>query len=104
MADAVQSAVRSSRGIGAVPEAVWSPLAAGLLVLVPGLLGLLVGRPLLFASLGPTVFAQAAQPQHPTSRFYNVVLGHPAGAVHRRRGAVLRAAGVEAGRRGVVAR
>ncbi|HEY8504791.1 MAG TPA: HPP family protein [Gemmataceae bacterium] len=74
-----QSAARSSRGWGPVPEAVWSPLAGSFLVLLPGLFGLAVGRPLLFASLGPTLYIQVAQPQHPTSRFYNVVLGHLVG-------------------------
>jgi hypothetical protein len=82
MSDAVesaQSATRSSRGAGAVPEVVWAPLAAAVLTLVPGLLALATGAPLLFASLGPTAFVVAAQPQSPMARFSNVVAGHAVG-------------------------
>lgn len=67
------------RGFDAFPESAWSPLAGGLLTLIPGVIALMVGRPLLFASLGPTAYLQAAQPQQPTSRFPNVVLGHLVG-------------------------
>jgi hypothetical protein len=64
------------RGPGAVPEAVWAPLAGGVLTLLPGLLGLAAGYPWLFPSLAPTALLQAAQPQEPSSRLYNVVVGH----------------------------
>lgn len=78
-ANAMQSVTQSARGVPAVPEVLWSPLAAGLLVLVPGLLALATGTPLLFASLGPTAYVLAAQPQQPMARFYNVVIGHAVG-------------------------
>jgi hypothetical protein len=71
-----QSTVQSSAGRRAIPEAFWSPLAGALLTLLPGLLGMALGLPLLFASLGPTAYLQVAQPQQPTSRFHNVVFGH----------------------------
>jgi hypothetical protein len=71
-----QGVARTRRGLPAVPEALWAPLAGGALVLVPGLLGLAAGQPWLLPSLGPTAYLQAAQPQHPTSRFVNVVVGH----------------------------
>jgi hypothetical protein len=62
-----------------IPEAVWAPIAGASLVALPGIIGLAAGSPLLFASLGPTAFLQAAQPQQPTARFHNVVLGHAVG-------------------------
>jgi hypothetical protein len=62
-----------------IPEAVWAPIAGASLVALPGIIGLAAGSPLLFASLGPTAYLQAAQPQQPTARFHNVVLGHAVG-------------------------
>jgi CBS-domain-containing membrane protein len=59
-----------------VPDVVWAPLATSALILLVGLIGLGVHRPWLFASLGPTAFLQVETPDHPTSRFYNVVFGH----------------------------
>jgi len=59
-----------------VPDIIWAPLATGAIVLIPGVVGLAAGRPWLFPSLGPTAYLQATQPQHPTSRFYNVLVGH----------------------------
>jgi hypothetical protein len=59
-----------------VPDGVWTPLATAVIVLVPGLVGLAAGRPVLFPSLGPTALMQAHDPDHPSSRFYNVVVSH----------------------------
>lgn len=59
-----------------VPDAVWAPLAAGVLMLIVGALGLLAGRPWLFPSLGPTAFLQAETPERTSARFYNAVAGH----------------------------
>ena len=59
-----------------VPDLVWAPLAAGSLILVPGLLGLAFHQPWLFPSLGPTAFLQAELPHLPSSRPYNIVVGH----------------------------
>lgn len=73
---ATQTAVRSSRGWNAVPEVVWSPMVGAILILIPGLLGIALHRLMLFASLGPTAYFMAAQPQQPTARFYNVFVGH----------------------------
>ncbi|HEY9642661.1 MAG TPA: HPP family protein [Coleofasciculaceae cyanobacterium] len=64
-----------------VPDIVWAPLAAALLMLITGLIGLLAHQPWLFPSLGPTAFLQAEQPKQPTSRFYNTVMGHLHGLV-----------------------
>ncbi|MBL1178937.1 HPP family protein [Pantanalinema sp. GBBB05] len=64
-----------------VPGIVWAPLAAALLMLIVGLLGLLAHQPWLFPSLGPTAFLQAEQPEQPTARFYNTVMGHLHGLI-----------------------
>lgn len=41
-----------------VPDIVWAPLAAALLMLIVGLIGLIAHQPWLFPSLGPTAFLQ----------------------------------------------
>ncbi|WP_088889777.1 HPP family protein [Leptolyngbya ohadii] len=66
----------SKNWIRQIPDIVWAPFVAGLLILIVGLLGLAFGQPWLFPSLGPTAFLQAEQPKQPTARFYNVVVGH----------------------------
>jgi CBS-domain-containing membrane protein len=81
VAQNTQSVATTHSGANAVPEAAWSPLAGGLLVLVPGLLGLATGNVWLFPSLGPTAYLQAATPQHGSARPYNVVGGHALGAI-----------------------
>lgn len=62
-----------------VPDYLWTPVAAALLVLVCGLLGVATNQLWLFPSLGPTAFLLAHSPHEPTSRFYNVVVGHLVG-------------------------
>lgn len=62
-----------------LPEMLWTPLIAALIVLVPGLVGLGTGRILLFPSLGPSALMQAHDPEHPSSRFYNLVVSHLTG-------------------------
>lgn len=62
-----------------VPDALWSPLVAGLVTLVPGLVGLATGQILLFPSLGPTAVIQAHDPEQPSARFYNVLASHLGG-------------------------
>jgi hypothetical protein len=63
----------------AVTRAMWTPLVAGFVVLVPGLIGLATGQLLLFPSLAPTAAIQANDPQYRSARFYNVVVGHLGG-------------------------
>lgn len=57
-------------------DAVWVPLASGVLVLVAGAMSLATGRPWLFAGLGPTALLIAASPGHATTKFHTVVVGH----------------------------
>lgn len=61
------------------PDAIWAPLIAGLITLVPGLIGLSTGMLVLFPSLGPTAVLQAYTPSHPAARFYNIVVSHLGG-------------------------
>jgi hypothetical protein len=62
-----------------MPEFLWGPLMAGGVLLLLGWAGRAVGLPLLFASLGPTLFLLVVQPAEATTRFYNTVVGHLAG-------------------------
>lgn len=65
--------------ITSIPDAVWGPLAAGMIILAVGITALVARQPWLFASLGPTAFLQAESPQLPSSRLYNTVIGHLVG-------------------------
>jgi hypothetical protein len=51
-------------------------LIAGGSILTLGLIGLWLRQPLLFASLGPTIYGLATEPYKKSSQFYNVVVGH----------------------------
>lgn len=65
--------------ISKIPDIVWAPIVSGLLMLIVGLLGLAFRQPWLFPSLGPTAFLQAEQPEQPTAKFHNTVVGHLSG-------------------------
>jgi hypothetical protein len=60
----------------ALPEIIWSPLGAGLLMTIVGGSAWLAGMPWLIPSLGPTAYLQVENPAHPSSRLYNTVVGH----------------------------
>jgi hypothetical protein len=77
--DRAAGAGAGSRRVAAVPDAIWTPLAVGGLLLAVGLIGLASGQPWLFPSLGPTAYLQAEEPGKPSSRFYNTVVGHLVG-------------------------
>jgi hypothetical protein len=59
-----------------VPDDLWAPITGALLIFLVGILGLAAHRPWLFASLGPTAYLHAENPEHRASRFYNTVVGH----------------------------
>lgn len=65
--------------IRSLPDGLWTPFATAVIVLVPGLVGLAAGRPMLFPSLGPTALFQAHEPDHPSSKLYPVVVSHIVG-------------------------
>jgi hypothetical protein len=59
-----------------IPERLWPPLAAGLLMLVVGAAAYATSQPFLYPSLGPTAFLQAEFPFHRTSQFRDTTFGH----------------------------
>ncbi|EEF25158.1 nitrate reductase, putative [Ricinus communis] len=64
---------------GQVLQAVAPPFAAALVLALIGLLGMWLGTPWLFPSLGPTIAIQAASLTLPSARPWNVCAGHPIG-------------------------
>jgi hypothetical protein len=62
-----------------LPAAIWAPLSVTISILTVGLIGFFAGQPWLIPSLGPTAYLQAENPEHPTTRFYNTVVGHLVG-------------------------
>ena len=69
-------AVKRGKSLHAIPDLLWAPLAGGLLMPPPGLLGLAAGNLWLFPSLGPTAFLQVTAPLQANARFYNTLVGH----------------------------
>jgi len=66
----------------ALPDPLWAPVAVAVLTLAVGIPAIVVGlQPWLLPSLGPTAFLQAMMPAQPSSRLYNVVVGHVGGLV-----------------------
>ncbi len=63
-----------------VRRAVGDALAASIVMVIVGAFSLASGRPILFASLGPTALLQIEYPEHRAARFYNTVVGHLAAA------------------------
>lgn len=62
--------------LAGLPEPVWGPLAVGSMLGAVGLIGLAAGQPWLFPSLGPTALLIAEQPDQPSTRPWNTVVGH----------------------------
>ena len=71
-----QNSAQPRGWISKIPDLIWAPVIAGVLMLVAGFLGLAAHQPWLFPSLGPTAFLQAELPKLPSSRFYNTIAGH----------------------------
>ena len=67
--------------LAAIPDPVWGSIVAGALLLGVGALGLIVGKPWLLPSLGPTAVLLAISPAHPTARPWNIFTGHLGGLV-----------------------
>ncbi|MBE9182485.1 HPP family protein [Oculatella sp. LEGE 06141] len=64
-----------------IPDIVWTPIAAGSLMLVVGLFAQVAHQPWLFPSLGPTAFLQVEKPEQSSARFYNALMGHVHGLI-----------------------
>jgi UPF0716 family protein affecting phage T7 exclusion len=56
VAETTQSVASEKRGLRAIPDLLWAPFVGGILMLIPGLIGLAAGSVWLFPSLGPTAF------------------------------------------------
>ena len=65
--------------VASVPDSMWGPLAAAGLILLVGLVGVLVGKPWLLPSIGPSAVLIALSPAHPTARAWNTLAGHAIG-------------------------
>ncbi len=57
-------------------DALMAPILEGALILAAGVIGLAAGGPLLFSSLGPTVFEQVEFPERKSANVYNILVGH----------------------------
>lgn len=57
-------------------DLVIAPVGEALLILVVSIIGWASHQPLIFASLGPTAYEMIEKPRQPSSRPYNVVIGH----------------------------
>jgi hypothetical protein len=55
---------------------VWATIGEGGLVLALAAIGWATNQPVIFASLGPTAYELVEQPQLPSARAYNVIVGH----------------------------
>ena len=53
-----------------------APLGEGALLLAAAAVGWLTRQPLVFASLGPTIYELVEQPKSKSARTYNVIAGH----------------------------
>jgi hypothetical protein len=80
-AAAIKASLPKTITPSALPELIWSPFAAAALMILVGVSACLAGQPWLIPSLGPTAYLQAETPAHPSSRFYNTVVGHLIGLV-----------------------
>jgi hypothetical protein len=67
--------------LASIPDPIWGPIVAGALLLGVGAVGLLVGKPWLLPSLGPTAVLLAVSAAHPSARPWNIFVGHLGGLV-----------------------
>jgi len=81
--------------VASIPDPVWNPLVAAVLMLVAGAAGLLVGRPWLLPSLGPTAILAGEMPAHPVTRAWNTIVGHFGGLLAGVLGVLLAGAATE---------
>lgn len=77
--DAIAASIPKRATPAAQPEALWAPIAGAMLMVVVGLFGWAVGRPLLFPALAPSAYLQAESPSLPSARWYNTIVGHLVG-------------------------
>ncbi len=57
------------------------PLCEGAILAIAAVMGWMVHKPFLFASLGPTAYELIETPERPSARAYNIIVGHLAGVL-----------------------
>lgn len=62
-------------------ELLIAPVSEAALILIAAIIGWASHQPLVFASLGPTVYEMIETPKQPSARPYNVVVGHLIGVL-----------------------
>jgi hypothetical protein len=77
--EAAASMPKAPDRVSNVPDWLWGPVAGAVTLAVAGGASLLAGTPLLFPSLGPTAALTATQPAAPSSRLWNILVGHLGG-------------------------
>ncbi len=60
----------------ALPDILWAPLVAALLLFAIGALGMTRRAPWLLPSIVPSIYLVALKAPHPTTRPYNIFVGH----------------------------
>jgi CBS-domain-containing membrane protein len=70
---------RFAGACAALPRIAWVPIASGIALGVPGVIGLLTHQPFIFPSLGPTAMMMTNHPELPSAQPYNAVVGHMLG-------------------------
>jgi hypothetical protein len=79
--EAAASMPKAPDRVSNLPDWLWGPVAAALTLGVAAVASLLAGASLLFPSLGPTAALVATEPAAPSSRLWNVLIGHLGGLV-----------------------
>jgi len=77
----LRASVPPTPRVASIPDPIFAPMMSGALILLAAVVGLLLGRPVLVASLGPTAYLQADQPANPASRLWNALAGHLSGVI-----------------------
>jgi len=77
--EAAASMPKAPDRVSNVPDWLWGPVAGAVTLAVAAASSLLTGTPLLFPSLGPTAALVATQPAAPSSRLWNILVGHLGG-------------------------
>ena len=70
------TAIFRGASVASMIDAVWVPAVSAALVIVAGAVGYWMHQPWLFAGLGPTMLLVASNPDHESSRFRSVIVGH----------------------------
>ncbi len=74
-----EASVPRTVSAAALPDALWSPIAALAVLGIVGAGSLIAGQPWLLPSLGPSAYLVAVDWAHPSARPYNTILGHAIG-------------------------